>query len=231
MTDFLALFDVDGTLVDSQHIIHATMAQAFAAADRPAPERASVAMMVGLSLPRMVEALLPDANEAIWDRVVAEYRVRFAGAMRDGGEPPLYDGAAACLDRLEAAGITLGLATGKSQKGVDRMIRTHGWQDRFATVQCADHHPSKPHPSMIRRALLETASEPLAAVMIGDTSFDMEMAGAAGMPALGVSWGYHCADLLKQAGAADVMPDFDALAARVEAIAAEVPAQVDQPND
>lgn len=220
MSDFLAIFDVDGTLADSQHIIHDTMAKAFASVDRLAPERQTVARMVGLSLPRMVEALLPDANEAIWDLVTAEYRLNFAAAMESGGEAPLYDGAEACLDRLEAAGISLGIATGKSKRGLDRLISDRGWEGRFVTLQCADFHPSKPHPSMLRRALLEAALPDEAAVMVGDTSFDIEMARAAGLPALGVAWGYHTPEVLERAGADVVVPDFDKLADDIEARAA-----------
>lgn len=211
MSDFLALFDVDGTLADSQHVIHETMAKAFASVDRPAPERATVARMVGLSLPRMVEALLPDANEAVWDLVTAEYRLNFAAAMEAGGEAPLYDGAEACLTALESAGIALGLATGKSKRGLDRLIVDRGWEGRFATLQCADFHPSKPHPSMVRRALLETALEAHQAVVIGDTSFDIEMATASEVPAIGVGWGYHSAGVLRAAGAAEIATDFEGL--------------------
>lgn len=215
MAEFLAIFDVDGTLVDSQHVIHATMAQAFAEAERDPPDRRTVTALVGLSLPRMVEALLPEVGEAEQDRVVAAYRLRFVEAMAEGGEPPLYEGAVACLDTLEAAGVTLALATGKSQRGLDRLLDTMGWHGRFSSVQCADHHPSKPHPSMIRRALAEAGVAAERSAMIGDTSFDMEMARAAGVAAFGVGWGYHDGEALRAAGAGTVFDDFAALAAHL----------------
>lgn len=211
----LVVFDVDGTLVDSQGAIHAAMARAFAAVGREAPARRSVAKLVGLSLPRMVEALMPDADVPTWDRAVAEYRLAFPAIVAAEGEAPLYPGAAAALDALERRGVALGIATGKSKRGLDRLLAERGWAGRFATTQCADHHPSKPHPSMLRRALLETATEAGDAAMVGDTSFDMEMARAAGVRALGVDWGYHAPDVLMRAGAAEVLSSFDALVERL----------------
>ena len=208
----LAIFDVDGTLVDSRAAIHATMEKAFAAVDREAPAPRIVGLFVGLSLPRMMEALIPDGGEAVWDKAVAEYRLAYPATLEAMGAAPLYPGVAEALDRLEAAGVTLGIATGKSKRGVDRMMVETGWEGRFATVQCADFHPSKPHPSMLRRALLETATEAEDAVMVGDTSFDMDMARAAGMRGLGVDWGYHTAEVLTGAGAERVFASMEALA-------------------
>ena len=217
---FLAVFDVDGTLVDSQGVIHDTMAAAFAAQGLPAPERRSVLALVGLSLPRMVEALLPGAPVETLDAVTAEYRLRYVAALEGGATPPLYDGAAAALDALEAAGATLGLATGKSLRGVRRFLAEQGWEGRFATVQCADHHPSKPNPSMLRTALRELDLAPGRAAMVGDTTFDMEMARGAGVAALGVDWGYHAADIMTAAGAEVVHGDWDAVVADILARAA-----------
>ena len=105
---------------------------------------------------------------------------------------PLYPGIRAVLDGLQADPHTLlGVATGKSRLGLDKLIEGHGLQGIFLTQQVADFHPSKPHPSMILQAMSELGVTPEQTVMIGDTSFDMEMAQAAGVSALGVSWGYH----------------------------------------
>lgn len=221
MTDFLAIFDVDGTLIDSQAIIHASMTHAFETVEMPPPARETVLRMVGLSLPRIVEALAPGAPEAVQDRILSAYRLRFAEAMSVDTPPPTYPGVEAGIARLQAAGIALGLATGKSRRGVKRLIGHMAWEAVFATVQCADHHPSKPHPSMIRRALAETAMDEGQAAMVGDTTFDVEMAVAAGIPALGVSWGYHEADLLHRAGATEVIDTFPALVDRIIALAEE----------
>jgi phosphoglycolate phosphatase len=90
----------------------------------------------------------------------------------------------------------LGVATGKSRRGLDILLDKHGLRDYFITAQCADVHPSKPHPAMLQAALAETGIAAKNAVMIGDTQFDMEMAGAAGVHAIGVTWGYHEVDRL-----------------------------------
>ncbi|MEO5866816.1 MAG: HAD-IA family hydrolase, partial [Sphingomonas sp.] len=117
---------------------------------------------------------------------------------------PLFDGMAAALDALCADGWTLGVATGKSDRGLAHVLAHHGIGERFTTLQTADRHPSKPHPSMIEAAIAETGASPETTVMIGDTSYDMLMAEAAGVRALGVGWGYHADDELRAAGACAV---------------------------
>ncbi|PWJ18269.1 HAD-IA family hydrolase [Jannaschia seohaensis] len=211
MRDALAIFDVDGTLIDSGGIVVDTLTAAFeeAGASPPAPD--AIRRGIGLSLSQMIATLADDLPESVFAEIVAGYRLRFAAAMEQGGEPPLYPGVEAGLARLAQAGLPLGIATGKSQRGLDRLIEAKGWQAMFASLQCADHHPSKPHPSMIRRALLETATEDGRAVMIGDSIYDMEMARAAEVHAIGVAWGYHSAEALSRAGAQTVFDDFDGL--------------------
>jgi phosphoglycolate phosphatase len=95
----------------------------------------------------------------------------------------------------------LGVATGKSQRGLEHCLATHGLTTHFATLQTADHHPSKPHPSMIDTALAETGVAAQHCVMIGDTQFDMAMAVNAGVRAIGVDWGYHTVEELLDSGA------------------------------
>lgn len=218
MPDILAIFDVDGTLADSQGVIHATMARAFEGAGLAAPGRDAVLSLVGLSLPLMVETLLGEETDRQGD-IVAGYRKAYLAALEDGSELPLFPGIQDGLRRLQSAGVTLGLATGKSQRGLDQLIAAQGWDGLFATVQCADFHPSKPDPSMVTRALLETATDPMDAVVVGDTSFDMEMARRAGVQAIGVDWGYHSAARLTEAGAQAVLSSFDAVADRIERMA------------
>jgi phosphoglycolate phosphatase len=122
--------------------------------------------------------------------------------------------------------IVLGIATGKARRGIDRLFEREGWADRFLTVQTADNHPSKPHPAMVRAAMAETGVGPARTVMVGDTTFDVEMALAAGVGALGVAWGYHPPEELREAGAHGVVEiceqlvaDIDALFARQEQMA------------
>ncbi|MEL6587893.1 MAG: HAD-IA family hydrolase [Pseudomonadota bacterium] len=220
MADFLALFDVDGTLVDSQAVIVDTMTAAFKKAQVPPPERHAVLHLVGLSLPRIIATLAEGQSEATVNDIIAHYRLGFANAMEEGGEPPLYPGVSDGLQRLAQGGVQLGLATGKSKRGLDRLVDAYGWRDMFATMQFADFHPSKPHPSMVRRALLETASEEDRCVVIGDTTFDIEMAKAADVAAIGVTWGYHPAAALQGAGAVHIAETFDALVDHVLEMAA-----------
>ena len=211
MTLRLVVFDVDGTLVDSQQLILGAMGSAFAALDLPCPPRAQVLGIVGLSLPVAMARLAPDLGAADQDRMVTAYRMAF-GQMRLDQVAPLYPGARAALDLLaQDRALLLGVATGKSRRGLAALLDAHGLADRFVTLQVADDHPSKPHPSMLLAALSETGVDAADAVMVGDTSFDMEMARSAGIMALGVGWGYHPVAQLRDAGAAQVIDGFEAL--------------------
>ncbi|SFJ50561.1 HAD family hydrolase [Jannaschia pohangensis] len=214
--DFLALFDVDGTLIDSRDVIVRTMQEACEWADVSAPTSARITELVGLSLPVMIARLLPDATADGRDAVLAGYRERFCGNAEAAGEALLYPGVSEGLRRLRDGGIMLGVATGKNRRGLDRLIGHYGWEELFVTLQCADAHPSKPDPSMVHRAVEETGVDRSRAAMIGDTVFDMDMARAGGMAAIGVAWGYHPEDALRGAGATPVAQDFAALVQEIE---------------
>lgn len=207
----LVVFDVDGTLVDSQHHICRAMSLAFehvGLAPLPHPQ---VLGIVGLSLPVAVAQLAPEADPPTQARIVAGYRAAFMMA-RIAEDAPLYPGAMTCLDRLAARDdLLLAVATGKSRRGVAAMIEAHGLEGRFVSVQTADDHPSKPHPAMLAAALAETGVEARHAAMVGDTSFDIQMAKAACVTGFGVAWGYHPQAALHHAGAAMVASDFAAL--------------------
>jgi len=198
----LALFDCDGTLVDSQHNICAAMAECFAmhGLEPPLPERTR--RVVGLSLVEAMRAMRPEADDAAHVAMAEDYKHAFQ-AMRARGldEEPLFDGVVALIDALEADGWLLGVATGKSDRGLGLCLTHHGLHARFVTLQTADRHPSKPHPSMIEAAMAEAGAPPETTMMIGDTSYDMAMARAAGAIAIGVAWGYHDAEDLRRAGA------------------------------
>ncbi|WP_371153148.1 HAD-IA family hydrolase [Jannaschia sp. 2305UL9-9] len=208
MPEVLALFDVDGTLIDSAPLIVDTMARAFASAGLPAPDPCAVRARIGISLPLMVAGLIPDHPQTVQDGVVDGYRQAFAAAMDAGPAPPLYPGVARGLAQLTSAGVTLGIATGKSRRGVERLLSEHDWRPLFATCQCADDHPSKPHPSMILTAIRDTGATAAGTVMIGDSIYDMQMARAAAVQPLGVSWGYASPDDLAASGAGDIATDF-----------------------
>lgn len=211
----LAIFDCDGTLVDSGADIVAAMTRAFADEALPAPPANAIHHIVGLSLPQAIAALAPALDAARQDRLADGYKRSFQ-AMRASGDiaEPLYVGIAAVLDRLRDDGWLLGVATGKSDRGLKHCLERHGLADRFVTLQTADRHPSKPHPAMIDAALDAAGVSPDRAAMIGDTSYDMEMARAAGVRAIGIDWGYHAAADLHAAGAhavAQVPADLPAL--------------------
>ena len=198
----LALFDCDGTLVDGQAAVVAAMEAAFAEHGLPLPDRHQVRRIVGLSLPQAIRILLPGADDDLNHELDASYR-RIFRATREAGQlvEPLYDGIAALVVQLAGQGWVLGVATGKSQRGLEHCLATHSLTAHFATLQTADHHPSKPHPAMVEAALAETGAPREACVMIGDTQFDMAMAVAAGVRAVGVDWGYHTTQELFDAGA------------------------------
>ncbi len=198
----LALFDCDGTLVDSQHSIHACLAQAFSRSGLDVPERSLARRVVGLSLVPAMQMLLPEREPALHEQLAEDYKSAFQSLRAQGQvEEPLFDGIAEALAALEDAGWLLGVATGKSDRGLAHCLARHGLTDRFVTLQTADRHPSKPHPSMIQTAMAEAGATPSTTIMIGDTSFDMAMGIAAGARSLGVAWGYHEVHELTAAGA------------------------------
>ena len=198
----LALFDCDGTLVDSQSSICIAMEKCFEGARLEPPTRLATRRVVGLSLVEAMRALVPDADEAFHVSLANSYKAAFS-QLREAGvvEEPLFEGIDELIAGLEAQGWLLGIATGKSDRGLRHCLTGHGIHARFVTLQTADRHPSKPHPSMVEAALADTGADAGSSMMIGDTSYDMMMASAAGVTAIGVAWGYHDADELIAAGA------------------------------
>lgn len=199
----LAVFDCDGTLVDSQANICVCVEHAFGRADIVAPSRDAIRRIVGLSLIEAMAALHPTGADDLHRMLAADYKAAFF-ALRTSGElddEPLFDGIAAVLEELADDGWMLGVATGKSDRGLAHILAQHGIADRFVTLQTADRHPSKPHPAMLAAAIAEAGATPETTAMIGDTSFDMLMAVNGGARAVGVGWGYHPHDELIDAGA------------------------------
>ncbi|MGD9665463.1 MAG: HAD-IA family hydrolase [Novosphingobium sp.] len=198
----LAVFDCDGTLVDGQADICEAMELAFARCALPAPDRHLIRRAVGLSLPRAMMLLAPATDAQMHDALAEAYKQAFRTARSEGRlAEPLFPGIDDLVRRLNTAGWMLGVATGKSDRGLTHCLAVHNLSDAFATLQTADRHPSKPHPAMLEAALAETGVDAHNAVMIGDTVFDIEMARHAGVRAIGVSWGYHEVEELLEAGA------------------------------
>jgi phosphoglycolate phosphatase len=213
----LVIFDCDGTLVDSQHMICAAMEKAYAANGLVCPPRETVLSIVGLSLSEAFERLANGEKHPL-EPLIESYKNAFHELRAaDIHMEPLYPGAREAIEALAARDdVVLGIATGKSVRGAKLVLGHHGLYDRFVTVQTADTAPSKPHPRMMHNAMREAGVEPRDTVMIGDTTYDIEMAIAAGASAIGVSWGYHPAAELREAGAEIVLDDFTQLLPALE---------------
>lgn len=218
----LVIFDCDGTLIDSQHNITAAMGHAFASHDLAPPPTHQVLSVVGLSLTEAFAVLAPDETPALRRSLAEHYRSAHGAGQLQRQDEPLYPGVRDAITALvERGDVLLGIATGKSRRGVARLLEREGWHGMFLTIQTADDHPSKPHPSMIMAALAEAGVGADAAVMVGDTSFDMAMARSASVGALGVAWGYHRPDLLLSAGAHRVIDTGADLVSAIEQRLAE----------
>ena len=201
----LAIFDCDGTLVDSGATIHAALSEAFRQNGLELPPPEISRRVIGLSLIEAMAALLPNASAEEHMRFAEDYKRAF-WQLRAAGqvEEPLFDGVLELLDRLEENDWLLAVATGKSDRGLKHCLESHGIHARFVSLQTADRHPSKPHPSMVNQAIADAGAAPETAIVVGDTSFDMAMAAAAGTTPIGAGWGYHDAHELIEAGAVAV---------------------------
>jgi phosphoglycolate phosphatase len=161
--------------------------------------------VIGLSLVEAMAGLLPEASANDHYELAEQYKRNFM-ALRAAGqvEEPLFDGVLDLLDALEEDGWLLAVATGKSDRGLKHCLEQHDIHARFVSLQTADRHPSKPHPSMVAQAMAEAGAEPGRTIVVGDTSFDMAMAAAAGATGIGAGWGYHEPAELIEAGAVAV---------------------------
>jgi phosphoglycolate phosphatase len=215
----LIMFDLDGTLVDSQGGIVAAMTEAFRGAGLVDPDPSDVRRVVGLSLTTAIGVLMPEAEAATVAEVVERYRDAFLSLRsRPDFHEPLFPGVRAALESLDHPEVLLGIATGKHRRGLLNSLERHDLAERFVTLKTADDGPSKPHPEILKNAMAEFGVEPRDTVMVGDTIFDVQMARNARAHALGVSWGYHEAAELTAAGAARVIDSFDELVPALAAL-------------
>lgn len=213
----LILFDCDGTLIDSQHMIIGAMQKAFTDCGLAIPEDNHTRAIIGLSLEEAVEQLvnisgfsIPPAD--VYDVTEAYRQAFFDLRLNKIHTEPMFEGAKDTLYMLNNhAAHILGVATGKSRRGLDAVLQREKLEKLFVTLQTADDAPSKPDPGMINNALAATGINRENTVMIGDTEYDIKMARNAGVIAIGVSWGYHDVDRLKSAGAHHITHDFDEL--------------------
>lgn len=220
----LAVFDGDGTLVDSREVIFRVAREAAAAAGLPDPSYDRVRRMVGLSLPQALHTLAPELTDAELADFVRLYQNAFVAVHEQPGyAEPLYDGAEDTLRRLKREGWTLAIATGKSRRGVERWMKRDGWSDLFSSTHCADDGPGKPDPTMLLAAIRAAGTTPERTVMIGDAEHDMRMAVSAKARPQGVSWGFQTAEEILDAGAVHVAHDFAELDAELHRFARSAP--------
>ncbi len=216
----LVIFDCDGTLVDSQNMIAASMELAFTREGLDWPGRSATLSIIGLSLPQAMHVLVPDLDGEAHARIVATYRNAFHELRMDPAHlEPLFEDAGMVVEQLAKRNdVLLGIATGKSQRGVRALLERHQWHGHFVTIQTADDAPSKPHPAMVHQAMTEAGVAADRTILVGDTSYDIQMARAAGAGAIGVSWGYHDGASLVHHGAHHVVDAFGDLEPRLDAM-------------
>ncbi|PRD41342.1 HAD family hydrolase [Phyllobacterium phragmitis] len=203
----LVLFDCDGTLVDSAGVIHRCMARTFAEAGMTQIDEVHTRAIIGLSLDHAIARLLKCDVDAAVQALAQRYKDHFV-LMR--GEPdfaePVFPGIPELIAELgRRDDIVIGMVTGKSRRGVRKVLELHGLSEHFIVVRTADDCPSKPHPAMVLEACAEAGFDPAEALVVGDAIYDMEMARAAGALAVGVSWGYHTSEALRATGAHHIL--------------------------
>ncbi|WP_420419584.1 HAD-IA family hydrolase [Pacificispira sp.] len=209
-TPRLIVFDCDGTLVDSGHIIVSTLSAAWRAEGMEPPDPDLMRHQIGLPLVEAIANLAPQAGRALHEKLAENYKAVFIGGREVGAhEEPLYEDCATILASLAAEErYLLGVATGKGRRGLGHTLTRHGIGHHFAVLKTADDGPGKPNPDILIDAMDELGVKPWHTVMIGDTVFDVTMAVRAGAHAIGVSWGYHPPAELRKAGARVVAERF-----------------------
>lgn len=222
----LAIWDMDGTVVDSREVIQTAMERAFAACDLEPPNYDATRKLVGLDLATVCSTLAPQLEGEALLGLIEAYKHAFISRRT---EPdfiePLYDGAVETLERLANEGWLLAVATGKARRGVQALFEMHPIAQYFDTVWCADDGPGKPNPFMCQQAMAAVGAEPAQSLIIGDAVHDMAMGRAAGIRCKGVAWGFGAADELEAAGAHEVHHDFGTLNASLDRFGATVAAR------
>lgn len=208
----LAVFDLDGTLLDSAHAIVEGVRACWEACGFPEPDPIAVRRVIGLPWEESIQTLLPGSGPDEVARVKA-YHNEVARGLRP--RPPrdqtLFPGAAETLAAFEAEGYLLAIITSRSHGRLVDLLDGHGIARHFVSLRTVDHGPGKPAPDLMFQTLAETGADARETVMIGDTTFDIQMARNAGTSAIGVSWGVHESEELHDAGAHHVADDFDEL--------------------
>jgi len=205
----LVVFDWDGTLMDSVGHIVASMQGAMTDMDLPVLAPEAIRNIIGLGMREAVHALFPDDRSDV-------FLERFTGRYRDYYFAPdapqkLFPGAERMLQALREEGYLLAVATGKSRHGLDHALSETGLDAMFHTSRTADETASKPDPRMLVEILAHLDVPPAAAVMVGDTEYDLDMASRAGMASVGVSFGVHAPERLRRHGPLACLDDLETL--------------------
>ena len=214
----LIIFDADGTMVNSRAIILAGFRKVFSEFGFPEPGDQDILSTIGLSLDLVFSELLDRPVDDEIRRMSLRYKENFIALHADPAmHSPLYAGIDETIRKLaEIDSNLIGVATGKSRRGLDRMISQFGYEQHIVVSRTADDCPSKPHPAMILECCHATGCDPADTMMVGDSSYDMIMANEAGARALGVSWGYQPVESLTQSGAHAIVDDPLKLANAIE---------------
>jgi phosphoglycolate phosphatase len=221
MTLKLAIWDMDGTIVDSREVIQTAMVRAFEAVRLEPPSYDQTRKIVGLGLEEACRLLAPE--DADLTGLVDAYRNAFVARRAEPEfKEPLYDGALDTLSRLSEDGWLIAMATGKSHRGLRAVFEMHPLKQYFDTIWCADDGPGKPHPFMCEQAMSALGAEPHQSLIIGDAVHDIRMGLNAGIHTLGVSWGFGAADELQEVGAHEVHHDFATLNASLDQFAERI---------
>jgi len=210
----LVVFDWDGTLMDSADRIVACMQGTARDNGLDEPSHEAVRNLIGLSLPECFSRLHPGIDAALIAQLNVGYREHWLA--REAQPMPLFDGVCEGLSSLDAHGILLGVATGKARRGLNKVLEQSKLGPMFVATRGADEARPKPDPTMLLQILDVTGVEADRALMIGDTTYDMQMAASAGVSAVGVNWGSHGDDELRQAGALSVCQSFSQLVTLIE---------------
>lgn len=198
MRDYqLLIFDWDGTLVDSIGRIVEAMHQAAFSSGLPRLDDAAIKGIIGLALPEAIRVLYPELDDqACSERFARRYSDCYLTLEREPSA--LFPGVAEALEAFRAQGYRLAVATGKSRHGLQRVLEGRGWADYFDLTRCADEAASKPHPLMLQQILQHFQLAPTQALMVGDSSFDLQMAHNAGMDSVAVGYGAQSLAVLQE---------------------------------